>query len=122
MINIFKSIKENVGKYFSELFSINETRKSAVVLVLLIITIYGITTGKDIQPNVMTTILTLSGIIFGTNSINGISGIINSVKSNASQVTNMINTQEENNSQITDSDQYGDSEMLNKNNNIQNPV
>jgi len=66
-------------KSVGNLLSMNENNKSSVVIVLLLITgfgIYRLFIDGDIPNNVTTIILTLSSLIFGINSISTVvSGI-----------------------------------------------
>lgn len=74
-----------ISKFFSELLSIDESRKSTVVIILLSITILGLYKANltgDIPPNTMTIILTLSALIFGNNAINSVANIVQSNKQN----------------------------------------
>ena len=74
-----------IRKFFSDLLSIDESRKSCVVLILISMTILGIYKAKlngDIPENVMTIILTLSALVFGNNAISSVANIIQSSRQN----------------------------------------
>ncbi len=78
-----------IRKFFSDLLSIDESRKSIVVLILICITVFSLykanamTSNVDIPSNCMTIMLTLSGLVFGTNAINGVASIIQATKGNS---------------------------------------
>jgi TM2 domain-containing membrane protein YozV len=64
-----------LNKIFGGLFSIYEDKKSSVVIVFFVVSgfgLYKLYLGQDIPNNVTTIILTLSGLIFGVNSISTI--------------------------------------------------
>ncbi len=78
-----------IRKFFSDLLSIDESRKSVVVIILICVTTFSLykanamTSSVDIPSNCMTIMLTLSGLVFGTNAINGVAGIIQATKGNS---------------------------------------
>jgi hypothetical protein len=70
-----------IQNFFGQLLSVDESRKSVVVLILILVTIFALYRAKitgDIPPNCQVIILTLSGVIFGINSLQSIAGIITS--------------------------------------------
>lgn len=74
---MWNKIKDIISQYLS----IEETRKSIIVLVLigLVITgLYKAYLGNDIPPNLSTLIMGLASIIFGTNVGNTVSTIYSS--------------------------------------------
>ena len=77
-----------IKNFFTQLLSIDESRKSIVVIILICVTVFSLykatTMGGvgDIPPNCMTIILALSGLVFGTNAITGIAGIVQASKGN----------------------------------------
>ena len=79
-------MKEKISKFTADLLSIDESRKSIVVLVLVMITIFSMYkavamgVNGDIPNNCVTIILTLSGLVFGNNAIASIGGIITASK------------------------------------------
>ena len=79
-------MKNIINKFFSDLLSIDEAKKSIVVLVFIsfsiVIGFKFLLNGLDIPSNAMTFLITLSCLIFGINSINGISNLISSSRPN----------------------------------------
>jgi len=67
--------------FFNHLLSIDESRKSCVVIILLLVSgfsVFKLYTIGDIPSNAMTVILTLSTLIFGVNAISSLPAIISS--------------------------------------------
>ena len=103
---MWNKFKEIISQYLS----IEESRKSIVVMVLIGITIIGLYKayyGIDIPNNVMSIIITLSGYVFGINMGNQISGMYNSYAIGRNSGTNvevpMTNPIDENDSHINGS-------------------
>ena len=80
-------MRNAINRFFSDLLSIDEAKKSIVVMIFIgfsiIIGFKFLLNGLDIPTNAMTFLITLSCLIFGINSINGISSLILSSKSNS---------------------------------------
>lgn len=69
---------QSIKNFFSQLISVDESRKSIVVLILIVVSAFGLyvaRTTNDIPNNITTIILTLSGIIWGINTIKNIADI-----------------------------------------------
>jgi hypothetical protein len=79
-----------IKNFFTQLLSIDESRKSIVVIILIAVTTLSIYKAfilggiADIPPNCMTIVLTLSGLVFGTNAVTSIAGIVQASKGNNS--------------------------------------
>ena len=90
-----------IKKFLSQLVSVDESRKSITVIILIVITAFSLYIAKttnDIPSNCMTVILALSGFVWGLNTINGIANII--TQKNNSQQSNYIH--EESNIDLND--------------------
>jgi len=79
-------MKNAISKFFSDLLSIDESKKSVVVIVFIAFSIIVcekfLIKGLDIPPNLMTLLITMSCLIFGANSINNVSNVIMASRSN----------------------------------------
>ena len=90
-------MNNKISKFTSELLSIDESRKSIVVIVLMIMTGFAIYKsialglGGDIPNNFMTIILTLSGLVFGNNAISNVANIITASKNKTYNIQNNQN-------------------------------
>lgn len=81
-----------IKNFFTQLLSIDESRKSCVVLVLLSVasvSVFKLYVTGDIPTNAMTTIITLSTLIFGVNALSVLPNIISSVKTPTNTTQNM---------------------------------
>ncbi len=91
---MFKSIKETILKTFSQYLSIEESKKSIVVLILISITIIGLYKahlGNDIPPNITSLIGIISGYIFGINTVNTIGNVYSAYVSKKVDSSNSSN-------------------------------
>jgi len=88
-------MRESIKKFINQLLSIDESRKSIVVMMLILITSVGIykfiKTG-DFNSNITSIILTISGYVFGINISNSVCSMISNYSKNNTNVINTMNT------------------------------